>query len=56
MIDFLRSLSDTGFAALVIALLSGLMIVLQAAVNRSVWTGYILVFFAALVTLLVTLR
>ena len=56
MLEFIREASTLQFVAMIVALISGIMIVLQAAVRRAVWNGYLLLFFGALVTLLVTLR
>lgn len=39
-----------------VVLITGLMIFLQAVVNRAVWGGYLVLFFGSLVGLAVTLR
>lgn len=56
MLEFIREASTLQFAAMIVALITGVMIVLQAAIRKGVWSVYLITFFAAVVTLLVTLR
>jgi hypothetical protein len=56
MDTFLHEASDLQFALFLIMLVTAVLILLQAALRRWVWTPYVVVFLAALVGLLVTLR
>lgn len=56
MIDLIRTASTLQFILGAVAFATGLMIVLQAAVRRGVWTPYILAFMGAIIGLAVTLR
>lgn len=56
MIDVIREASTLQFVSGVVAFVAGVMIVLQATLNRRVWSGYLWAFFGALIVLAVTLR
>lgn len=56
MIDLIRAASTLQFILGSIAFGTGIMIVLQAAVRRAVWTPYILAFLGCVIALAVTLR
>lgn len=57
MIDFiLNEASTLQFALVLILLITGIMIILQALVSRAVWNWYLIGFFGAGAALLVTLR
>lgn len=52
----IQNLSNLEFVLLAIAFISGVMIGLQAAVNRAVWGGYLVLFFGSIVTFAVLQR
>jgi hypothetical protein len=56
VIHFIREASTLQFALAIIAFVTFMMIVLQGAINRAVWTGYLIAFFVAIIGLAVTLR
>lgn len=56
MIDLIRAATTLQFILGAVAFVTGVMIVLQASVNRSVYTPYILVFLGSVIGLAATLR
>jgi uncharacterized membrane protein YeaQ/YmgE (transglycosylase-associated protein family) len=56
MIDLIREASTLQFILGVIGAISGVMILLQALINRAVHALWLVLFFAAVVGLAVTLR
>lgn len=56
MINLIQATTTLQFIIGSLAFASGIMIILQLAVRRSVWTPYVLAFVASVIILAATLR